>query len=227
MLINFPQRIDPEINQQVIQLNQYIINEKLNGVEFTIPAYCSLLISFNPSLINFSSLKKLIFTKAQETFESSQKEVRKINLPVCYDAPYALDMDEISSIINLSPTDIVQLHTEAYYTIYMMGFLPGFPYMGINSQELNLPRKQEPRTNVPAGSVAITGGQTGIYPMNSPGGWQIIGRTPVSIFNPDRENPFLFKTGDLVRFSSIKIKEFHRIESQQEAGNYNWSELYE
>ena len=166
MLINFLQSIDPEINQQVSQLNQFILDKNLPGIEFTIPAYCSLLISFDTSIINFSELEEIIISITNASNESSKKKERKIILPVCYEAEFALDMEEISSIINLSPAEIIRFHTETNYSIYMMGFLPGFPYMGINSPELNLPRKQQPRTNVPTGSVAITGEQTGIYPMN-------------------------------------------------------------
>ena len=129
---------------------------------------------------------------------------RHLEIPVHYGGASGLDLESVAATLALSPRDVIRLHSEREYTVYMMGFTPGFPYMGILNERLTLPRMSTPRTHVPAGSVAIAGSQTGIYPLDSPGGWHILGWTPLKLFDPTSENPFLFAPGDVVKFIPIE-----------------------
>ena len=149
------------------------------------------------------------------TDRPAQKAARQLKIPVCYELPYALDLLELSKAKGLSVDKIIELHTSQTYKVYMLGFMPGFTFMGKIVPALACKRKLNPRLQVPASSVGIAGFQTGIYPTTSPGGWQILGRTPLKIFNPQKENPFLFQAGDEVTFYSITKETFLSIETNQ------------
>ena len=149
-------------------------------------------------------IKKLM----EEDMEISSLPSRKIKIPVCYAEKYALDINEISKEKKLPVDEIIRLHTAKKYRVYMIGFLPGFAYMGEVDEQIAIPRKAQPRTKVEAGSVGIAGMQTGIYPLNSPGGWQIIGKTPVKLFNKEKDDPVLLQPGDEIEFYSITKDEF-------------------
>lgn len=228
ILINFEQQIDTTINAAVIALQNAVEQAKIDGVRYMIPAYCSLTIGYNPAVIEFYILQaviKQISTKLFEdgennalgTFKSSQSKegIRQLKIPVCYEAPYALDIEELSKEKGLTKAEIIALHTSQTYKVYLLGFLPGFVFMGKVVPELECNRKVSPRLRVPASSVGIAGFQTGIYPMISPGGWQILGQTPLKIFDPKKENPFLFQAGDEVKFHAITSEEYLKIENEQ------------
>ena len=138
-----------------------------------------------------------------------------MKIPVCYELPYALDLQALSEEKGMATKKIIDLHTSQTYKVYMLGFMPGFTFMGKIVPALACKRKLNPRLQVPASSVGIAGFQTGIYPTTSPGGWQILGRTPLKIFNPQKENPFLFQAGDEVTFYSITKETFLSIETNQ------------
>lgn len=214
ILINFEQQIDSEINDKVIQLYEKLKSNAIEGVTFCIPAYCSLTVGYDIGVYSFEAFSEKIKTIAKETsLNFSQKEKRKISIPVCYASEYAIDAKEVSTHTNLSFTEIMSLHVKSTYRVFMMGFLPGFAYMGKLPEQLFCPRKTTPRKKVEAGSVAIAGFQTGIYPSDAPGGWQIIGRSPIPLFNPKSKNPFVFQTGDIVQFYAIPPKEFLEIKN--------------
>ncbi len=215
LLINFDQRIDPEINQAVIQLSQAIEAAKWVGVQYLIPAYCSLTLAYDPSLTNYQALKTAIETLHHSSTEPSETGHRKIVIPVCYENHFAWDLADIAKATQLSPEEIIRLHTSTTFRVYMLGFLPGFVYMGRLPETLKCKRKTTPRLKVPAQAVALAGFQTGIYPSEAPGGWQIIGKTPVRVFDPRLEDPFLFRPGDRVSFRSISRKEFELIEQEE------------
>ncbi|MEO1263031.1 MAG: 5-oxoprolinase subunit PxpB [Bacteroidota bacterium] len=223
LLINFEQTIEPRVNREVVELTHQLEEAHIPGVEFCTPAYCSVTVGFDPELISFDLLKELIFTLNKnkniktKSFNSNKKKWR---IPVCYDPPFALDLQDLNKQLNISEKEIIRLHTATIYQIYMLGFLPGFAYMGVLPDSLKCTRKENPRLKVPAQSVGLAGLQTGIYPMAAPGGWQIIGRTPISIFNVQNDNPFLFSAGDFVQFFPIKEHEFEKIENAYKAGNY-------
>ena len=165
----------------------------------------------NKNTLNKFSLKSFtdqIENLIEEDIEISSLPSRNIKIPVCYSAKYALDLQEISKQKNLATDEIVRLHTTKKYRVYMIGFLPGFAYMGEVDEAIAFPRKAQPRKIVEAGSVGIAGSQTGIYPLDSPGGWQIIGKTPIQIFNKEKADPVLLQPGDEIEFYSITEDEF-------------------
>ena len=220
ILINFEQKIDPAINAAVIALKKAIEIAEVIGITYMIPAYCSLTVGYNRGIIDYKTLIKIIEQIADNqlqisTDEVAQSGIRQLKIPVCYELPYALDLAELSKTKGLAIEKIIQLHTSQTYKVYMLGFMPGFTFMGKIVPTLACKRKLNPRLKVPASSVGIAGFQTGIYPPTSPGGWQILGRTPLKIFNPQKENPFLFQAGDEVTFYPITIEEFKEIAQTQ------------
>ncbi len=212
VLINFEQKIALDINRNVIQLAHYLRSKRIQGWKFISPAYCSITIGFDPLVWNMGDVIERVnryLDKAAHIWQSSIG--RSMQIPVCYEGSYALDMAEIRKQTGLSESEVVDLHTAPGYQVFMTGFLPGFPYLGILNEKLRCERKADPRLRVPAQSVAIAGLQTGIYPNASPGGWQIIGRVPFKIFDPLREDPFLFREGDMVRFYPVSSTKFVEI----------------
>ncbi|WP_323758144.1 5-oxoprolinase subunit PxpB [Roseivirga sp.] len=224
LLVNFEQKIDETINNQVLSLYKQL--QKVKEVTFLIPAYCSLTVGFGEQ----TSLKALS-KQIEELNKKSQStdlnlNPRLIEIPVCYDAPYALDMNEVMEKTGLSRQKVIDTHCQETYKVYMLGFVAGFAYLGSLPKQLFCPRKTEPRKEILAGSVGLAGLQTGVYPANAPGGWQIIGRTPIPTFNPKAENPTLFKAGDAVKFKSISSSEFEEIEKQISGKTFNLEEYY-
>ncbi len=189
------------------------------------PAYCSITIGYNPQIISFKVLKEKIQSlfKGKETGKSI---ARVLNIPVCYEAPFSLDFDEIKRKTGLSTEEIIKQHTETSYRVYMIGFLPGFTYMGKLKETLFCPRKNTPRIRVPERSVGIAGFQTGIYPLPAPGGWQIIGKTPLNIFRIENKTPCLFKAGDTVLYYRITQREYHLIRKEIVSDSFKIESIY-
>lgn len=217
IIINFENKIDETLNRNVLYLFHKFKKKSFPFVKDVVPAYSSitifydLLIMNNKNTLNKFSLKSFtdhIKNLIEEDIEISSLPSRKIKIPVCYSEKYALDLEEISKQKNLLPDEIVKLHTAKKYRVYMIGFLPGFAYMGEVDERIAISRKAQPRTFVEAGSVGIAGMQTGIYPLDSPGGWQIIGKTPLRIFNKEKDEPVLLQPGDEIEFYSITEDEF-------------------
>ena len=208
LLVEFANEINPFINQQVIQLHTAILSASLKGVSFVIPAYSSLTLGFDPAQISFIELKDNIQAFAEQREEVSVFQQEPIDVPVCYDEEFGIDLSIVSQETSLSIPELIALHQSVVYQVYMIGFLPGFPYLGLLPEALQVSRKSIPRKQVPAGSVAIAGQQTGIYPSAAPGGWQIIGRTPLSLFDTQREPTCLLTAGQQVRFRAISASEF-------------------
>ncbi|WKV14098.1 5-oxoprolinase subunit PxpB [Marivirga harenae] len=211
LLINFEQKIDSETHQLVKSYHNAIIN--IEEVVYQIPAYCSITVVFDNESINFEILKDKIKELGIKP-EQTQSKSKIIEIPVCYETDYAPDIESLAQDLKLSQEDIISLHTSQTYDVYMMGFLPGFPYLGKLPKELECKRKSTPRKFVKSGSVGLAGIQTGIYPSEAPGGWQLIGQTPLKIFNSRKEEPFLLKMGDLVKFYTISATEFKKIQDE-------------
>ena len=209
LLINFKQRIDPQVNKKVLQWHQAITAAQLPGVTYCSPAYCSLTVGYQIDTINYQDLCSAI--KALDVEQALQSQSKSIRVPVCYESELAPDMNELSQQTGLTAKEIVTLHTAQTYHVYMIGFLPGFAYMGKVVEQLECKRKETPRIKVPAGSVGLAGLQTGIYPSEAPGGWQIIGQTPWEIFNPKSQSPCKFQPGDQVTFYSVTEAEFLKL----------------
>lgn len=219
LLVSFEKKIDPEINQKVISLYHTLKASEL--FTFLTPAYCSLTVGINRSEFSISDAIELIKKLANQPPTNQMAYVRDFTIPVCYEGEFAPDMDEVSKITGLSADEIIKLHTEEQYRVYMLGFVAGFAYLGSLPEKLTCPRKQTPRKLVPNGSVGLAGLQTGIYPVDAPGGWQIIGRTPVQMFDTSREDPNLLFAGDKVKFRAVSEDEFKLILLKEETGIYH------
>ena len=216
--IQFEQKICPEVNSRIsafVKTFEYIAKD-IAGVLEVLPTYCSVSIYFDEAICQISLLKDLAqkaLQKSEEEKTESTDSARTITIPVCYeDQEFAPDLEKVALHAKLSKEEVIKLHSSSDYLIYMMGFLPGFPYLGGMDQRLETPRLETPRTKIPAGSVAIGGAQTGLYPVESPGGWNIIGRTPLRLFDVKRKPFFLYEAGDKIRFLPITREEFENFD---------------
>jgi len=214
LLLEFGDEISPEVNEKVRRMILAIKGEGIEGIIETVPTYRSLLILYNFLVIHIENLKKELGRLEDSLQQTPFPEPKLTRIPAAYGGSYGPDLDDVSKYCRISPQEVIRLHCSKPYLIYMIGFMPGFPYMGELPASLETPRLKTPRLSVPAGSVAIAQRQTGIYPMESPGGWQIIGRTPVKLFDSEKEPPALLQMGDLVQFYPITEKEFHKWNSQ-------------
>ncbi|MGM0581840.1 MAG: 5-oxoprolinase subunit PxpB [Bacteroidota bacterium] len=210
LLINFEQKIDTKIHQLVKSYFNTI--DQFEEVKYQIPAYCSITVVFDKEFTDYESLKSKI-EKLEINYDKTNFDGKIIEIPVCYEAEYAPDIESLAKELKLSPDKIISMHTSVTYDVFMMGFLPGFPYLGKLPNELECKRKSTPRKQVKAGSVAIAGNQTGIYPSDAPGGWQLIGQTPLKIFDALKEEPFLIKMGDKVKFKSISVEKYKTLKA--------------
>lgn len=207
LLLEFGDEISPEVNEKVRRMALAIRAELIEGIVETVPTYRSLLIIYNPLILSTDLLRERLESIGKGLQWTPFPEPKLSRIPVVYGGPYGPDLDDVAKYHHISPEEVIRLHCSKPYLIYMIGFMPGFPYMGELPEALATPRLKTPRISVPAGSVAIAQRQTGIYPMESPGGWQIIGRTPVKLFDPERQPPALLQMGDLVQFYQINEKE--------------------
>jgi inhibitor of KinA len=215
--IDFGNVIDRKINAKAIAIFNYLTQHPIEGMIEAIPAYSSVSVYFDIAAIRrkISSHKKpyeWIQNKMNQVmvneFEGFKTIPDLIRIPVCYDEQFAIDLPWIAEQKKLTPEEIIRLHHAKQYHVYMLGFLPGFSYMGEVDERIVVPRKPEPQS-ISAGSVGIAGKQTGIYPLNSPGGWQIIGRTPLKMFDKNKLDPCLLKAGDSVQYYPITSDEFY------------------
>ena len=220
LLVSFEQRIDPTINDKVIELSEAVLAHFSSAIRFTIPAYCSLTIQYDPKLVSFQSLSENIHLLLNQSSAEQVRKTRQVEVPVCYDPVFGLDIDEFCQSKAWQAAELVRRHAEPTYRVYMLGFLPGFVYMGKLPDALQCKRRNTPRLRVPERSVAIAGSQTGVYPSEAPGGWHIIGRTPLALMRPQEEESFLFRAGDQVRFKPISLKQYQEIERQISKGQY-------
>ncbi len=208
--IEFAAEINEATNMQVIALQHTIESNPFKGFIECVPAYGSLTVYFNEQVSATTVRSWLSDLSAQVSNTSLATEGKQISIPVCYDPSLGIDLPWVSSHLNLSLEEIISLHTSVVYRVYMIGFIPGFPYMGTLPEQLEVPRKQTPSMKIPAGSVAIAGKQTGIYPAEVPGGWQVIGRTPLRMFDPNKSPCSFLNAGDIVQFKPITLETFNQ-----------------
>ena len=218
--VEFGNEISEEINGKVQALEAAVRACELKGVTETVPTYRSLLVYYDPRVIRYKSLARALTRLSGHLDSSSAAPRRVVEIPVCYGGKYGEDLDDVAAHTGLSAEEVVRLHSSRDYLIYMLGFLPGFAYLGGMEPKLATPRLKAPRTKIPTGSVAIGGEQTGIYPMSSPGGWRLIGTTPVKAYDPMREEPILYRAGDYIRFVPISEEKFLEIQALAEEGKY-------
>lgn len=210
--IDFGNKISTEINERIIKLADLIEKNKFNGFIETVPAYSSLTIFFNIFSVRknygnfqnaFSFVTNFIELNLENIEKTKVKSAKPIKIPVNYNSEFSPDLEFVSQYSKLTKDEVIKIHTSKIYRVFMIGFLPAFAYMGEVDERIAAPRRENPRTKIEKGSVGIAGKQTGIYPLESPGGWQIIGKTDVELFIPNKKEISLLKTGDLVEFYDI------------------------
>lgn len=200
ILVRLGDEIDFGVNRRVHALAWLLEESGLEGLVETVPAYAALLVHYDPLVLSYGTVRDLVRGKLPQVEEMVVRKPRQIRVPVRYGGELGPDLESVARHLNLRVEDVIHIHSGRVYTVFMMGFTPGFAYLGKLDDALVMPRLETPRTRVPAGTVAIAGSQTGIYPVASPGGWQLIGWTPLKLFDPASETAFLFAPGDEVAF---------------------------
>ncbi|MGI6045646.1 MAG: 5-oxoprolinase subunit PxpB [Eggerthellaceae bacterium] len=223
----FSQTISPETSMLIRTAANTLSEDSIEGVMELVPTFCSLMICYDPLVIDFDTLVTRVRGKLRGLSGMSSHIRRIFKIPVRYGDEYGPDIETVADHANLSVAEVIKFHSGHDYLIDMLGFLPGFAYLGGLDERLHTPRLEVPRTVIPAGSVGIGGAQTGIYPLDSPGGWQIIGRTPVRPYDPERKKPILYEAGDYLRFVPISTEDYHAIEAQIKANAYEYEIVIE
>lgn len=212
--IDFGQVIDPTINRHIRQTIERIKELQLDGIIELVPTYCALLVEYDAMLYSYSEICNIIEPTLEEGMANTINElVTVVEVPTVYGGEFGPDLSFVASHNHLSEDEVISIHSGTDYLVYMLGFIPGFTYLGGMDLRIATPRLSSPRTLIPAGSVGIAGEQTGTYPSDSPGGWQIIGRTPVTMYDMSKAQAALLKAGDYVRYVPIDESEFHRIKT--------------
>jgi KipI family sensor histidine kinase inhibitor len=214
--VEFGSIVSPEINARVHALNDAISNAQFSGVCECVPAYRSLTVTYDPEKIGYEDLVSKV-RNLEEASEgrASERKARRIVIPVVYGGDFGPDLGRVAQYHNLKENEVIETHSRNEYLVYMIGFIAGFPYLGKLPEEIVTPRLETPRLRVPQGSVGIAEDQTGIYPREAPGGWQIIGRTPMKLFDPSWQPPALLQPGDYVKFRPISSEEFSKIQASE------------
>ncbi len=185
VLIQFGSDIDISISQRVHALASLLDASPFEGMTETVPAYATLLVDYDPLTVSFTQVRDFLREKLSQAEAATARNPKRVEVPVRYGGEFGVDLEAVARHLHLKVKEVIRLHSGKIYTVYMMGFTPGFPYMGKLDDALVMPRLETPRTRVPAGTVAIAGSQTGIYPIASPGGWQLVGWTPLHIVRPE------------------------------------------
>lgn len=221
VVIEYGDSISEEICYKIRLTDIAIKESKIEGIIETVPTYRSLMVHYDPMVIGYDALvEKLKGLEGRlDSMELPPPEIYEI--PTLYGGKYGPDIENVARHNGLTVEDVIEIHTSTDYLIHMLGFTPGFPYLGGMDERIATPRLKTPRTKIPEGSVGIAGAQTGIYPVESPGGWQLIGRTPVKLYDPHSDSPILLKAGNYVRFIRIDNNEYDRIARQVASGTYS------
>lgn len=221
ILVEWPSKIDNSILEDVLNFKNHLLNSSIKSIVQINNAYSSILIIYKFTIDNaydeISKLKALYL----ERVSNAKRTLRRWKIPVCYDDDFGLDLKEISEEKKCTISEIINWHSDTIYTVFFIGFLPGFLYLGGLDKRLNFPRKVSPRSQIQKGAVAIGGAQTGIYPNTSPGGWNIIGNSPLEFFNPKKDKPCFAQSGDKIQFVPINKQEYKTISLQVERGDYS------
>ncbi len=220
VLVDFGQEISPEINKKITATVQILKDQHIVGVLDMIPAFCTLLINYDPRVLTFDEIKTRLQHILKMDIKAGESRKRVYEIPVCYGGEYGPDLNNIAEHAGLTPEEVIEIHSSRDYLIYMLGFLPGFTYLGGLDERIHTPRLANPRLKISAGSVGIGGSQTGIYPLDSPGGWQLMGMTPVKTYDPNREVPILVEAGEYIRFVPVDEAEYLRIKELVDKDEY-------
>ena len=221
LIVDFGNVISLAINAKVSRLARRLAEADLPAVREIVPTYRSLYVSFDPLQLSRCELEKSIRSILATEVEGVVEEpVHVVHIPACYGGEFGPDLDFVATHAGMTSAEVIAIHSSVSYRVYMLGFTPGFPYLGGMSAAIATPRLDIPRTVIPAGSVGIAGAQTGFYPIASPGGWRLIARTPLQAFDPTAANPFLFRAGDYLRFVPVSTTEYAAIQAEVVAGSY-------
>ncbi|WP_394557133.1 5-oxoprolinase subunit PxpB [Priestia aryabhattai] len=229
LVITFGDSIQYDIHKQIKTCKDSIELNPFPGFIECVPAFTNLTIFYNPLEVvavvkkkekkEFVSPFKVVSSILQSKLENEQTEKeldhRTVSIPVCYGGGYGPDLEYVARHHNLTPEEVISIHSEGEYLAYMIGFAPGFPFLGGLSEKIATPRRSSPRTSIPAGSVGIAGMQTGVYPISTPGGWQLIGQTPIKLFLPEQNPPSLLQAGDIVKFEPISKEEYQELQAKE------------
>lgn len=227
ILIQFGAEINRDVHLKVKAFTDYVETHSFAGYIDCVPAFTSVTVYYNPFLVYqtykkhgqcvygsnkplspYKMVRSIIEEMVTGLKEIKDVEQRIVEIPVCYGGEFGPDLEAVAKYHHLSAGEVIDIHSKAEYLVYMIGFAPGFPYLGGMSERIATPRHHSPRLSIPAGSVGIAGMQTGVYPISTPGGWQIIGRTPVDLFCPNENPPSLLQSGDMVKFKPISLEEY-------------------
>ncbi len=220
--VEFGNEIKPEINKKIRAFKIAVEKSDIPGIVETVPTYRSLLVHYQPEVIGFKEITEK-FDKLMGSLSGIQiPPPTVIEIPVLYGGEMGPDIENVAEHNHKTVDEVIKIHTSEEYLIYMLGFIAGFPYLGGMSKEIATPRLKNPRVKIEGGSVGIAGEQTGIYPVASPGGWQLIGRTPLKLYDADREKPVLLEAGQYIKFCSVTEEEYRRIEKEVEDGTYKY-----
>lgn len=211
IVITFSDQISPATTQQIRALQDYLLNETDLPIRECVPAYTTLSIYYDPMKIRYSSLVKEVEKIEFKNLKKDNTQSKEIEIPTLYGGDVGPDLEYVAQYHQLRPEEVIEIHSSTTYLIYMIGFAPGFPYLGGMSERIATPRLSKPRPKVTAGSIGIAGIQTGIYSVDSPGGWQIIGRTPLPLYQPQAEKPMLLHAGDYIRFIPISAEKYRML----------------
>jgi KipI family sensor histidine kinase inhibitor len=215
VLVEYGDAIDPVVNEKVRAMTTLLKQGLPDGIEAVIPAYRNLSLIYDPLVTSPEKLLSLLLELEARLHEVKIPAARIVEIPVLYGGMFGPDIEVVAQHNGLTVEEVIAIHAATDYPIYMIGFTPGFCYLGGLDRRIHAPRRMTPRTLLPGGSVGIAEAQTGMYPVDSPGGWQIIGRTPLRLFAPERENPFHYEAGDRIRFMPVTGEEYERIRAKE------------
>lgn len=218
LAVEFGRGIDPAVNRQVLALDRSVATEAIAGVLETVPTYRSLLVHYDPLLVDFAALSEKLLVLAQRPVPA-ETGIRRWRVPVVYGGDYGIDLDDVARAHNISTSDVIAKHTASDYRVAMIGFTPGFAYLSGLDPSIATPRRESPRTETPAGTISIGGMQACVQCLAAPSGWHLLGRTPVRTFHPHRDPVFLMEPGDGVNFYAIDASEFAALDRAAERGD--------
>ena len=221
LYVELGDEISPELNRKVRAILNALDKAHIPGIIDLLPTYRSIQVYYDPLKIPLNELKERLASLSQEASEETRRIGKVVDIPVAYGGEFGPDLEFVALHSSLTPDEVIKTHSSIDYLVYMLGFNTGFPYLGDLPEKIATPRLNTPRVKVPAGSVGIAESQTGIYPLESPGGWQLIGRSPIRLFDPAREPPVLTEPGDYIRFVPIDEAKYREIEKQVESGSYH------
>lgn len=223
IVMEFGDTIEKEINARIAAVVENLKNKKIDGILDILPTYRSILINYDPVKISYGEMMDILKGLSKADPNKQSDEVRLIEIPTLYGGEYGPDIDFVAENAKMSKEEVIKIHSGTDYLVYMMGFIPGFTYLGGLDERIATPRLKSPRLKIDPGSVGIAGSQTGMYPLESPGGWQLIGRTPLKLFDDTKEPPVFIQAGNYIRYVPIDQKEYDKIKNEVENDTYKVS----